>query len=151
MFVCVSMLGVWGWVPIASALSVVCGTAQPSQPQSWHKALLGKIAVLSQLPPQLSDSLKSGPRDIHMGPETLVGCVTAALGYQWTNADALLLRCRADRLKIIGADLNPFMIHKEPTPNHDFMCDVNYVVCLLYPIISDYIDYMRINQREMKS
>lgn len=37
------------------------------------------------------------------------------------------------------------MIHKEPTSNHDFMCDVNYVVCLLYPIISDYIDYMRIN------
>lgn len=66
------------------------------------------------------------------------------------NTDALLLRCKADRLKIIGADLNPFMIHKEPTPNHDFMCDVNYVVCLLYPIISDYIDYMRINQREMK-
>ena len=50
-------------------LSVLCGRAQPSQPQSWHGSLPGRIAGLSQLPLQLSGALKSGQR----GSETLVG------------------------------------------------------------------------------
>lgn len=57
-------VGVGGWVPIAGALSVVCGRAQPSQPQSWHRPLPGRIAGLSQLPLQLSGSLKSGPGNL---------------------------------------------------------------------------------------
>ena len=50
-------------------LSVLCGRAQPSQPQSWHRPLPGRIAGLSQLPLQLSGALKTGQR----GSETLVG------------------------------------------------------------------------------
>ena len=83
-------------------LSVLCGRAQPSQPQSWHGSLPGRIAGLSQLPLQLSGALKSGQR----GSETLVGLYdggpvatiahTQTHTHTQTNMDTLLPRCRAD-------------------------------------------------------
>lgn len=123
MFACVFVyVGVRGWVPIAAAPAVVCGRAQPSQPQSWQGPLPGRIAGLSRLPLQLSGPLKSGLGNLSEGSRNTCGLYdgspTATITQTQINADTLLSWCKADYIKFMWADLSPCIICLGQTYNN---------------------------------